>query len=96
VAVLTHDGNAELGLLHPGEDSFQVLESTPAPANASSGNLQFSVSGGSTPTLTLSLNGTTLLSYSPTGSDILASAGGVGIFAWGPNGTLSSFSVTGW
>jgi hypothetical protein len=96
VAVLTRQGDAELWLVHPGGHSFQVLESTATPANATSGTLQFSVSGGATPTLTLSFNGTTLLSYSPTGGDILESAGGVGIFAWGAGGTLGNFSVTGW
>jgi len=71
------------------------LASTNAGTNA--GTLSFTITGGATPTLSLYLNGifTPLLSVTPSGSNIIASTGAVGLFAWGPGGTIDNFSVSG-
>jgi hypothetical protein len=93
VAVLTNSGQAQIWLFNA--DSYTVLASTNAGTNA--GTLAFTITGDTTPTLSLYLNGssTPLLTVTPTGSNILAGAGGVGIFAWGANGSIDNFSVSG-
>src|SRR5262249_7161577 len=80
--ILTNSGQAEFILLHAASNSFDVL-GTPVDAGTNSGALAFLVTGGATPTLTLFLNGnsTPLLTFTPTGPQIIASPGGVGIFA---------------
>jgi hypothetical protein len=95
VAVLTNSGLAQIWLLNAATNSYTVLASTNAGTN--SGTLTFSITGDATPTLSLYLNGslTPLLTVMPTGSDIIAAAGGAGIFALGPNGTIDNFSVSG-
>jgi hypothetical protein len=98
VAALTHDGTAEILLFNGASNKFTVLDSiSTIPAGTNVATLQFTVTGGATPTLTLSLigNSTPLLTVMPTGLNIISSPGGAGLFAWGPNGMVTNFSVTG-
>jgi hypothetical protein len=94
-AILTNSGLAEIVLFHEASNSFTVLHSQNVGTNI--GTMQLVVTGGATPTLALYFNDlvTPLFSIKPSGSNILASAGGVGIFALGPNGTIDNFSVSG-
>lgn len=89
VAALTHDATAEILLFNGARNTFTVLASAPAGTNAAT--LQFVLNG---PALSLFMNrsGTPLLSVNDT---TLVSAGGAGLFAWGPNGIIGNFSVSG-
>jgi hypothetical protein len=93
-AVLTNSGQAEIVFFHEASNTFTVLHSQNVGTNI--GTLQLVVTGGASPTLALYFNNlvTPLYSITPSGSNILASAGGVGIFAQGANGTIDNFSVT--
>jgi hypothetical protein len=95
VAVLTNTGQAQIGLFNAATNSFSVLQSQSVSSNV--GTLKLVVTGDATPTLTLYFNDLVnpLFSITPTGSSIIASAGGVGIFAQGPNGIIDNFSVGG-
>jgi hypothetical protein len=97
VAVLTHDGTAEILLYDAATNSFNMLASASAGANTAA-PLVFSVTGtGTSTTLSLFLNNSSTPLVSVTGSTqtTLDGPGGVGIFAWGPNGLIDNFSVTG-
>jgi hypothetical protein len=89
VAALTHDGTAEILLFHGATNTFTVLASAPAGTNSAA--LQFTLNGSN---LSLFVNGssTPLVSVTDT---TLTTAGGAGIFAWGPNGIVSNLSVSG-
>jgi hypothetical protein len=95
VAVLTNSGQAQIWLFSAATNSYTVLASTNVGSNT--GTLTFTVTGDATPTLSLYLNGSLmpLLTDTPSGSNILAAPGGVGIFAWGANGSIGNFSVSG-
>jgi hypothetical protein len=88
VARITHSGTAEILLYHGASNSFKVLGSAAAPGNNLVG-VQFRVNGSS---LALFLNGSSTALVSVTDST-LTSAGGVGICAWGANGSVDNFSV---
>jgi hypothetical protein len=89
VAALTHDGTAEILLFHGATNTFTVLASASAGTNTAT--LQFTLSGS---TLSLSINGnpTPLVTANDT---TLMTAGGAGIFAWGPDGMITDFSISG-
>src|SRR5262249_32754038 len=95
VAVLTNSGQAQIWFFNGASNSFTVLAS--ANAGSNSGTLAFTVTGGATPTLLLYLNGalSPLLSVTPGGNNIIPSAGGVGLFSWGPGGSIDNFSASG-
>jgi hypothetical protein len=88
VGVLTNGGQAQIWFFHAATNSFTVLNSANAGTNAA--NLQFTVSGSS---LSLYVNGT--LKVSVASDTSLPSPGGVGIFAWGPGGSIGNFWVNG-
>jgi hypothetical protein len=84
--ILTNSGQAEIVLFYAATNSFTVLKS--ANAGGNTGTMTFSVINN-----TLSLVcGTANISIN---DFTLASAGGAGIFAWGPNGTIDNFSLSG-
>jgi CSLREA domain-containing protein len=87
-AILTNTGVAEIVLLHAATNSLTILGSASAGTNTAM--LQFLVNSS---TLSLYLNGSTSPLVSVTDTT-LATAGGVGIFAWGPNGIIDNFSVS--
>jgi hypothetical protein len=96
VAVLTSTGQAMIGLFNAASNSITPLATT-LPGGPTTGTLTFTITGGATPTLSLYLNGslTPLLTVTPTGLNIIAGAGGVGIFAEGANGSVGNFSLSG-
>jgi hypothetical protein len=85
-AILTNSGLAEIILSHGATNSFTVLGMVTVGTNVA--NLQFSVSGS---TLSLSCAGASI----SLNDNILTAPGGVGLFAWGPNGIIDNFSVSG-
>jgi hypothetical protein len=103
VAMLSIDSTgttetAEFGLFHGASSTFTVLKSAPMTVAATT-TLRFTVTGTDTGT-TLSLvdvgnGGVSLLSLSGSPLTTLNSAGGVGIFAQGANGTINNFLVGG-
>src|SRR5262249_36634496 len=97
VAVLTSTGQAEIGIFNAATNTIKPLE-PPVAVGTTFGNLTFIVSGGASPTLTLLLNSNPVLGLPPvmpSGSDIIASPGGVGLFAQGAGGTVDNFSISG-
>jgi hypothetical protein len=96
VADLTGSGTVEIRLFHAANYSYTVLASAPTPGGIKSGTLKFTVTGtGTATTLTLFLNGTALITFTNSALTTLNSAGAAGIIAWGANGTVDNFSVTG-
>jgi hypothetical protein len=96
VAALTHGGTAEILLFHPATNTCSVLASASAGTNAAT--LTFTVTGtGPSTTLALFLDksSTPLVSASGSTQTILDSAGGVGLFAWGADGLIDNFLVSG-
>jgi hypothetical protein len=90
VAVLTNSGNAEIWLYHGATQTVTVLAS--AAAGGTSGTLQFVVNVSS---LTLTFTGSGPPVVVNATETTLTAPGGVGIFAWGPNGIIDNFSVSG-
>jgi streptogramin lyase len=91
VAVLTSTGQAQIWLYNGSTAKYTVLASAPTPGGITSGSLQFVLNG---PSLALYLNGSGTALVSTTDSTLTA-AGGVGIFAFGPGGTVDNFVVGG-
>jgi autotransporter-associated beta strand protein len=89
VAVLTSDGRAQICLFNAATNSLAVLGQTAA-GGPTSGTLSFVVSGSN---LYLYVNG--VLQVSVLNDTSITFAGGVGIFTWGANGSIDSFSVSG-
>jgi plastocyanin len=89
LAVLTSAGNAEIWLFHAATNTITVLGSKPAPPGINT--LQFVANG---PILSLYLNGSGTALVTANDST-LSGAGDVGIFSWGPNGTINNFTVSG-
>jgi hypothetical protein len=90
VARITHSGTAQILLFHGASNSFTVLGSAAVPGNANLATLQFRLNGTS---LSLFLNGSSTALVSVVDSTL--TSGGVGICAWGANGTVGNFSVGG-
>jgi hypothetical protein len=96
VAALTNSGIAEILLFDGANATFTVLAS--ANVGTNSAPLKFTVTGtGTATTLALFLNGNSKPAVTVSGSNqtTLDIAGGFGIFAWGANGIVDNFSVTG-
>jgi hypothetical protein len=91
VARLTHSGTAEILLYNGATNTFRVLGSAATPGGATAATLQFRLNGSS---LSLFLNGSSTALVSATDST-LTTAGGVGLVAWGANGSVDNFSVGG-
>jgi hypothetical protein len=91
VARLTHSGTAEILLYNGTTNTFRVLGSAATPGGATAATLQFRLNGSS---LSLFLNGSSTALVSVTDST-LTTAGGVGLVAWGANGSVDNFSVGG-
>jgi hypothetical protein len=85
-AILTHANVAEIVLFHAATNTFTVLQSASAGSNVAT--MAFTINGQNLSlvcgTANISINDSTL-----------ALAGGVGIFAWGPNGSIGNFSLSG-
>jgi hypothetical protein len=87
-AVLTQAGKAEIWLINTLANTYTVLDTMPAPGGVTAANLKFVLSG-STLSLYVNNGGTPLV----TANDPAPLAGGVGLFAWGPNGIIDNFSL---
>jgi hypothetical protein len=92
VALLTSSKTVEIGVFYGDTDKLQIL-GTPVNVGATSGILTFTVTGGATPTLTLSFNGVQKVQI--TGDTTITGDGGVGIFAQGANGIITNLTVSG-
>jgi hypothetical protein len=91
-ALLTNWGVAEIVYFHGSTNTFSVLGSVTVGVNK--GTLGFSITGTlAAPVLNLSLNGSQLLSITPTGNNIIGSAGEQGVFGWGANAVVDNFSL---
>jgi hypothetical protein len=96
VADLTSSGTAEIRLFHGATGSYTVLASAATPGGIKSGTLAFTVTGtGKGTTLTLSLNGTALITLTNSALTTLNSAGAAGIIAWGATGSIDNFGISG-
>jgi hypothetical protein len=91
VAVLTATGQAQIWLYNGNTSKYTVLASAPTPGGITSGTLQFVLNGSS---LSLYLNGSSTALVSTTDSTLTA-AGSIGIFSFGPGGTVNNFVVGG-
>jgi hypothetical protein len=91
VAALTSQGVAEILLYHAASNTFTVLGSKPVPGGLTSATLLFTVNGS---TLSLFINGSSSALITVTDTT-LVSAGGVGLFAQGGGGIVTSFLAAG-
>jgi streptogramin lyase len=92
VAVLTSTGQAQIWLLNAITGTRNVLAVSPSSKGSiTSGTLQFVVDGSSLALYLLGNPAPLVAVMDPT----LTTAGGVGIFAWGPGGIVNNFVVDG-
>jgi hypothetical protein len=89
--VLTSTGQAQIWLYNGTTATYTVLASAPTPGGVTYGSLQFVLNG---PSLALYLNDSSTALVSTADSTLTAS-GSVGIFAFGPGGTVNNFVVGG-
>jgi hypothetical protein len=97
VAVLTSTGQAMIGIFDADTNTITPL-APPVLVGTTFGTLTLIVTGGANPVLSLLLNSnpvTGLTNIQPAGSDVIASAGGLGIFAQGPGGSIGNLSFSG-